>query len=199
MIRIILVLFLIALLEACSIKQESGNASVFPAVDNPDSLKVVPLKYKTNFAVESRKEFSFTYNDIERLKLVQIDSSALVDLLQGDELLLYNQVDYSHYYYSIQKSNVNYRSITIVVNRDFDYLLCYLVYANDGRLLSRFEVAGQGGDGRFNYNSFGTFRNDSTYNLIKVREEFSERDSTVSKTFEEREFVLRKTGQLLFR
>lgn len=199
MIRVILILFSTALLEACSIKQESGNASIPTTVDNPDSLKVVPLKYKANFAVDSRKEFRFTYDDIEKLKLVQIDSSALADLLQGDELLQYNQADYSHYYYSIQKSNVNYRSITIVVNRDFDYLLCYLVYSNDGRLLSRFEVAGQGGDGRFNYESFGAFRNDSTYLLTKVQEEVSEKDSIVSKTSEKREFILRRTGQLLFR
>lgn len=128
-----------------------------------------------------------------------IDSVALVELLQDDELLQYNQPTYTHYFYSYQNKRGSFRAITLIINRDFGYTVFYFIYDGRGHLISRFQVAGEGGDGRFSNRSFGAFYNDTTYALTDVHEEVGENDSSVTRDVIKRKIIIKRNGEVVGR
>lgn len=190
-----LILFL--LVVSCKNQSSSMGDSTEPnLVDN----KGIPVKYKSYFKVSDRRVFKFTNDDIELLELNRIDSIQFVDLLQSDELLEYNNESYSHYFYSFQSPNDKYQAITLVINREYDFTLYYLIYSKEGKLISKFEIAGEGGDGLFLNKTYGRFINDTICTKTIVSLEFATDTSKVPFRVDsvESRIYFNKSGKLLY-
>jgi hypothetical protein len=74
-----------------------------------------------------------------------------------------------------------------------------LTYAKDGRLISKFDLAGSSGDGLFSNDRYGHFVNDTTYLHTSVNNEFlkdSDKRPFQSDTITKRIYLNRK-GDLL--
>jgi hypothetical protein len=157
---------IIVLLFSCQSKpsEEVTNSTI----ESSDGITAnqIPAKYKLLFKLGDQKKFSFTYGDIAKLKLTRIDSLQLSELLQGDELLGYNSTDFEHYFYSYQAARPGYQAVTVLLNVEYNYSIYYLVFSSDGKLLSKFEVAREGGDEVTTW-EYGHFVNDTTY--LKTR------------------------------
>jgi hypothetical protein len=99
--------------------------------------------------------------------------------LQNDKLINYSRDSYEHYFYSMQGGTSNLQGVTLVVNQDYQFVVYYLLYSNDGRLQSKFAVAGSGGDGLFSHASFAEFVNDSTCLRTTIAREYSTDADTI--------------------
>jgi len=157
---------IIILLFSCQSKpSEEATNSISEPLDGI-ATDQIPAKYKLLFKLGDQKKFSFTYGDIAKLKLTRIDSLQLCELLQGDELLGYNRTDFEHYFYSYQAASPGYQAVTVLLNIEYNYSIYYLVFSSDGKILTKFEVAREGGDEVTTW-EYGYFVNDTTY--VKTR------------------------------
>lgn len=73
------------------------------------------------------------------------------------------------YFYSKQKSKRNLIELTLLVQREGDYIdrIEYFIYTKGGKKISSFVVASGGGDGGYYETAEGKFLNDSTYLLSR--------------------------------
>ena len=183
-----------------SCQRQSSNEKIVDssseAPGTADKMNQIPGKFKSSFRLTDQKKFSFTYSDIEKLKLVKIDSMQLVDLLQGDELLSHNRADVEHYFYSYQSAKPAYQAVTVLFNIEYNYSIYYLIYSSEGKLISKFEVAREGGD-EVSTSEYGYFANDTTYVKTRVSRQVIENNGTKMDSVQRR-IVFNSKGKLIY-
>jgi hypothetical protein len=173
-----------------------GSDSTRDSLGSIPASSQIPLKYRSYFKLGDQNKFSFTFNDIEKLKLVKIDSLPLIDLLEGDELLRYNKADFEHYFYSYQAPKLGYQAVTVLLNIEYSYIIYYLIFSLDGKLLSKFEVAREGGDGA-STREYGYFANDTTYLKTRISVESVESKGTKIDSVQRR-IVFNRNGKVVY-
>lgn len=178
-IFLLLVLSIMVSCNSISTSENRSNCSLDTSLNIIRNNKIIPIKYKSYFKIDSKTSFEFEYDDIERLELIKIDSLQLIDLLPDDELLDYNSASYSHYFYTYQSYSRKYQAVTIIVSLEYKFDIFYLIYSETGQLLSKFSVASSGGDGLFANESYGRFINDTTYLRTSVFKEFYKDDDPI--------------------
>ena len=106
-------------------------------------------------------------------KLVKLTKEEIKKFFQNSELKNDLKYDPSNYYYfSIE--NIEPRNIRITIIEEYGYCcadLLLLTYNEQHRLIGKSKIAGTGGDGGWGYDEYGTFLNDSLYQLTRVAEE----------------------------
>ena len=130
---------------------------------------------QNSFKVARNKSFSlqnWNYGNRQK-KLVKLSKDEIKKYFQHSELK--NDLRFSHsnyYYFSVENSEPKNLRITII--EEYEYCcadLVLLTYNEQYKLIGKSIVAGIGGDGGWGYDEFGTFLNDSIYQLTSVEQE----------------------------
>ncbi|GAA4309622.1 hypothetical protein GCM10023183_26900 [Nibribacter koreensis] len=135
-----------------------------------DRLNVAVLEDRFKF--KNLAEFSIDTLDWEERNTVyqKLDSLSFFQIHQDTSPNRFAQYDdlSENFFHSKQSGSRGLIEFTILSQSEGEYCdqIDYSIFSKEGRLISRFKVAGSCGDGGYYETAFGRFINDSAYELL---------------------------------